>query len=135
MSQATRRGRALGIGGVFFKAGDTGAIGDWYRDALGFDIAEWGGALFPWQREDGKPGWTVWSPFASDTTYFDPGDKPYMINLLVDDLDSLLAHLRERGDRVLDRAEQTEQGRFAYVLDPEGTLLELWEPCDEPALG
>jgi catechol 2,3-dioxygenase-like lactoylglutathione lyase family enzyme len=118
------RPRVIGIGGIFFKARDTAALDDWYRRHLGFAIEPWGGAIF---ADTGK-GYTVWSPFAQDTAYFRPSDKPYMINLRVDDLDGLLAALRAEGVEVLDRREEGEQGKFGYVVDPEGTLLELWEP-------
>lgn len=125
----TGKARVHGFGGVFCKARDPGALAAWYRDQLGFPVEPWGGALFHWQRADGGgDACTVWSAFAADSAYFDPSDKPFMLNLRVDDLDALLASLRAAGCRVLERAEDTPQGRFGYVLDPEGTLLELWQP-------
>jgi catechol 2,3-dioxygenase-like lactoylglutathione lyase family enzyme len=129
--------RVHGIGGVFFKARDPAALSQWYREHLGFDVQEWGGAQFPWQRQDraGEPAYTVWCPFAHDTKYFEPSHKDFMLNLRVDDLDAMLDKLRAQGVRVFDRREQTEQGRFGYAMDPEGLLLELWEPAlDDPAL-
>ncbi len=69
----------------------------------------------------------VWSPFAADSDYFDPSEKPFMVNFRVADLDGLLERLRAAGARVLDRREESENGKFGYVVDPEGTLLELWE--------
>ncbi len=123
--------RVTGIGGVFFKASDTAALAAWYRDNLGVEVQPWGGAQFYWGAESpGAPaGYTVWSPFAADTKYFAPSEKPFMINFRVDDLGALLASLRARGCNVLDRSEDTEQGRFGYVLDPDGNLLELWQPA------
>lgn len=50
-----------------------------------------------------------------------------MINLRVDDVDGLLVQLRERGARVFDRRESMPDGAFEYVMDPEGTLIELWQ--------
>ena len=124
--------RVTGIGGVFFKARDPKALADWYREHLDFDVSEWGGAQFPWKRADsGADGCTVWSPFAQDTAHFAPSDKPFMLNLCVDDLDATLAGLREEGCQVLDRGDDGEYGKFGYVLDPEGTLLELWQPAPE----
>lgn len=125
-----------GIGGVFFKARDPEALGRWYRDHLGLEVAEWGGAVLPWQRTD-RPGnaCTVWSPFRDDTRYFEPGQREFMINFRVDDLDAMLRSLREAGCEVLDRFEDCDNGRFGYVLDPEGSLIELWEPAAEDPEG
>jgi catechol 2,3-dioxygenase-like lactoylglutathione lyase family enzyme len=131
-----KKPRVTGIGGVFFKAHNPASLGAWYRDRLGFDVQDWGGAAFHWNRRDrAGEGYTVWAPFASDTRYFEPSDKPFMLNLRVDDLDAVLATLRSEGVRVLERREDTEQGRFGYCLDPEGNLLELWEPAaNDPTL-
>ena len=124
--------KVTGIGGVFFKSRDPKTLSAWYRDKLGVDVTAWGGAKFSWREEPG--GCTVWTPFAEDTTHFQPSDKPYMVNFRVDDLEGLLAKLRAAGEKVLDRGESGAYGRFGYVLDPEGTLLELWEPPpDVPA--
>jgi catechol 2,3-dioxygenase-like lactoylglutathione lyase family enzyme len=128
--------RVTGIGGIFFKARDPAALGRWYREHLGFEVEPWGGVVFPWDRRDkpGEGGYTVWSPFEESTKYLDPSAKPFMLNLRVDDLDAVLAALRAEGANVLDRREDGENGRFGYVLDPEGTLLELWQPApDDPA--
>jgi predicted enzyme related to lactoylglutathione lyase len=124
--------KVIGIGGVFFKSKDPAALGAWYRERMGMDVEPWGGVKFAWNRVDGAgAGCTVWSPFAADTKYFEPSDKPFMLNLRVDDLDGLLAQLREAGARVLDRREDSPEGKFGYVVDPDGNLLELWEPSDD----
>jgi catechol 2,3-dioxygenase-like lactoylglutathione lyase family enzyme len=121
--------RVHGIGGVFFKAHDPAGLAAWYGRHLGLDIEAWGGATLPWLRvDDGRPGGTVWAPFPADTAYFAPSDKPFMLNFRVDDLEAMLAALRAGGCNVLDRREDGELGRFGYVLDPEGHLLELWQP-------
>ena len=126
----SKKPRVHGIGGVFFKARDPKALADWYREHLDFDIAGWGGTMFAWKRADtGAEGGTVWSPFAQDTQHFAPSDKPFMVNLCVDDLDATLAALRAEGCNVLERGEDGDYGKFGYVLDPEGTLLELWQPA------
>jgi predicted enzyme related to lactoylglutathione lyase len=124
-----RAPRVHGIGGVFFKSNDPESLAGWYREHLDFDIADWGGTSFPWKRADsGGEGCTVWSPFRNDTQYFMPSDKPFMLNLRVDDLETTLGELRVEGCRVLDRREDGAYGKFGYVLDPEGNLLELWQP-------
>ena len=127
--------RVHGIGGIFFKANDPQALADWYGRHLGLEVPPgWAGALLPWKRADtGADALTVWSPFAADTRYFEPGDKPYMLNFRVDDLDAMLAELRAAGCTVLDRYDATEQGKFGYVQDPEGAVVELWQPAADDA--
>jgi catechol 2,3-dioxygenase-like lactoylglutathione lyase family enzyme len=117
----------LGIGGVFVKSKDADALRRWYRDMLGLEIQEWGGAQL-WST----PGrtYSVWSAFRAETGYFQPSTREFMINLRVDDLDELLAQLRARGAEVLGRGENSPDGKFGYVVDPDGTLLELWQPLD-----
>ena len=124
--------KVTGVGGVFFKSDDPDALRTWYRERLGLAIEPWGGTQFFFDRRD-KPGvgYTVWNPFPADTKYFDPSEKPFMVNLRVDDLEGMLAELRAAGARVLDRHEAGENGNFGYVVDPEGNLLELWEQCDD----
>jgi predicted enzyme related to lactoylglutathione lyase len=122
--------RVTGIGGVFFKASDPQALREWYRRHLGLEIEAYGGTAFRWAvpEEGGREGMTVWSVFPEDTAYFDPSDAPFMINYRVADLDALLAALREEGCEVDDRVEEVPEGRFGWVMDPEGNRLELWEP-------
>lgn len=120
--------RVTGIGGIFFKAKDPKALGAWYRDHLGLDVTDWGGAIFNWGGPDSETGMTIWSAFASDTTYLDPGTASFMINFRVADLHTLLAALKREGCNVLDRTETSEQGKFGWVIDPEGNKVELWEP-------
>lgn len=122
--------RVTGIGGIFFKAKDPKALGDWYRQHLGIDVQAWGGAAFGWNGADNPEGigTTVWSPFAADTGYFAPSDAPFMVNYRVEDLHALLAALRAEGVQVMDKVEESEHGKFGWVMDPEGNKLELWQP-------
>ena len=123
------RPRVHGIGGVFFKAEDPDALAKWYAEHLDVGGEGWGGHIFNWKRADtGDDAMTVWSPFKASTEYFLPSEKAYMVNLRVDDLDGTLKALRSEGCNVLERYESNEQGKFGYVLDPEGGLVELWEP-------
>lgn len=119
--------RVTGIGGIFFKARDPQALGEWYRQHLGLDVADWGGVAFRW-ADDSATGTTIWSPFKDDTGYFAPSTAPFMVNFRVADLHALLAALRAEGCAVLDKVEESEYGKFGWVLDPEGNKLELWEP-------
>lgn len=120
--------RVTGIGGIFFKSRDPAALGAWYRDHLGLDVADWGGAVFRWGGAGSEQGMTLWSPFKQDTTYLEPGTASFMVNFRVADLDGLLAALRSEGCNVVERTEASAQGRFGWVIDPEGNKVELWEP-------
>lgn len=120
--------RVTGIGGVFFKSADPKGLGAWYRDHLGLDVSKWGGAIFQWGGPGSAPGTTIWSPFAQDTQYMEPGKASFMINFRVEDLSALLAALRAEGCNVLEKTQASEQGKFGWVIDPEGNKIELWEP-------
>ncbi len=124
--------RVTGIGGIFFKSKDPKVLGDWYRRHLGIDVEDWGGATFRWANESNPPGigTTVWSPFKEDTTYFTPGRASFMINYRVEDLRALLEQLRAEGCDVDEKVEESEYGKFGWVIDPEGNRLELWQPPD-----
>ncbi len=115
-----------GIGGIFFKAQDPQALAAWYRDMLGLAVEDWGGIVMK-PRADGPP-FTLWSPFAADTTYMAPSTREHMINFAVDDLDDFVAQLAAKGVDVLGRDDSDPNGRFAWILDPEGTKVELWQP-------
>jgi catechol 2,3-dioxygenase-like lactoylglutathione lyase family enzyme len=117
--------KITGLGGVFIKARDAAALRAWYKDVLGLPLESWGGAQL-WN--DGPRNYGVWAAFESTSKYFAPSTERFMLNLRVDDLDALLAELRTRGANVLDRREDTPDGKFGYVVDPEGTLIELFEP-------
>ena len=118
--------KVLGIGGVFFKTADVAALNAWYARVLGFEATEHG-VMFPPLPPGGL---TVWSPFAADTTYFAPSDAPVMLNLVVDDLDGVLARVRAEGVDVLG-AQDESYGRFAWIMDPAGLKLELWQAAAE----
>ena len=122
--------RVTGLGGIFFKAQDPSALRAWYREHLGLAADEHGSVTFAW-RDGERPertGQTVWALFPADTRYFEPSRAPFMINFRVDDLDGLLSQLRQAGVEVEGRVEEYDYGRFAWVTDPEGHRIELWEP-------
>ncbi|HWA89032.1 MAG TPA: VOC family protein [Rhizomicrobium sp.] len=118
--------RITGIGGIFFKARDPKALAAWYRDVLGLKVEEWGGAMLR-TDEPGRPDITVWNAFSADTKYFEPSTREFMINFAVDDLDGVVAQLEAKGVAILKRDDGDPHGRFAWILDPEGTKLELWQ--------
>jgi predicted enzyme related to lactoylglutathione lyase len=117
--------RFTGIGGIFFKAKDPKALGAWYRQYLGIDVQEWGGAAFSWGTGGGT---TIWSVGGADGDPFAPSAASFMINYRVDNLAALLAALRAEGCEVLDKTEDSEYGKFGWVIDPEGNKVELWQP-------
>ena len=119
--------RVTGIGGIFFKAKDPKALQAWYKQHLGVDVKPWGGAAFRWADEDGKPtgGTTAWSIFSAESDSF---AGSFMVNYRVADLHALLKALREEGCKVLDKVDESEYGKFGWVVDPEGNKVELWEP-------
>lgn len=123
--------RVTGIGGVFFQARDPDALRTWYRDQLGIDVQPWGGAAFAWTDDAGPVnGTTAWSIDAAGGDHFAPSTSTFMINYRVDDLDALLLALREAGCNVLEKTDDSEYGKFGWVMDPEGNKVELWQPPD-----
>jgi predicted enzyme related to lactoylglutathione lyase len=122
--------RVTGIGGIFFKAKDAPALQAWYKRHLGVDVQPWGGAAFDWTDDEGKPtgGTTAWSITSMESKQFAPSDATFMVNYRVHDLHALIAALREEGCNVLDKVDDSEYGKFGWVIDPEGNKVELWEP-------
>ena len=127
--------RVTGIGGVFFKTRDPAATIRWYEHHLGIEVGtgegEGGFSVFPW-RERAQPdrtACTVWSPFREDTRYFDPSGASFMINYRVRNLDAMLGQLRDAGIEIVGEPENHPNGRFAWILDPDGRKIELWEPA------
>lgn len=126
--------KVTGIGGIFFKADDPAKLNAWYEKHLGLPVSEWG-AVFKWSDID-KPeakasGQTVWNPFKSDTDYFSPSEKPFMINYRVENLTELLDALRNEGVAIVGEMQEFSYGKFAWIMDPEGNKIELWEPVDD----
>ncbi len=122
--------RVTGIGGIFFKSNDPTALGAWYKTHLGIDVQPWGGAAFDWNNPDNPTGvgTTVWSLLSADTTKFAPSAAPFMVNYRVADLHALLAALRSDGVQVEERVDESEYGKFGWLVDPEGNKVELREP-------
>ncbi|MBF6607191.1 MAG: hydroxyacid dehydrogenase [Flavobacterium sp.] len=122
-----------GIGGVFFKANDPTILKEWYQKHLGLNVDPYG-CTFWWKDNNDNPASTQWSPFKADTSYFDPSPKQFMQNFRVDDLDRLLAALEADGVTLVGTPESHDYGKFAWILDPEGNKIELWQPNDSAFL-
>jgi predicted enzyme related to lactoylglutathione lyase len=122
--------RVTGIGGVFFQAKNPETLRAWYKKHLGIDVQQWGGAMFTWTDDEGKPtnGTTVWSVGAAGGSQYAPSTAAFMINYRVADLAALLRALREEGCNVLEKTDDSEFGKFGWVMDPEGNKVELWQP-------
>ena len=121
--------KVLGLGGLFFKSADPTATREWYARVLGIAFADWGGTVFLPQAAAEHPGAaTVFSPFDASTDYFEPSDQPYMFNLMVDDLEGMLARCAENGVEPVMTMMGEANGDFAHVMDPDGRKIELWQP-------
>lgn len=124
--------RVTGIGGIFFKAKDAPALHAWYKRHLGIDVQPWGGTAFSWTDESGTPvgGMTIWSVGPDSADAYAPSTASFMVNYRVENARELARMLKEEGCQVLDRIEESDYGTFAWVIDPEGNKVELWQPPD-----
>ena len=125
----SRQGRVLGIGGIFFKSADPQQMKAWYGQHLG--LADSGhGVMLPWREQDNPDceQMTIWSVFPGTTNYFEPSAASFMINYIVDDLDALLDRLAKAGVRIDPKRQDESYGRFAWIYDPDGNKIELWQP-------
>jgi predicted enzyme related to lactoylglutathione lyase len=125
--------RVTGIGGFFFKTENPVATRDWYNTHLGIPTDQYGWT-FRWKDNEGNECSTQWSPFGTDTTYFSPSEKPFMMNFRVHDLEALLVALKEEGVTIVGEMETYDYGKFGWILDPDGNKIELWEPIDSAFL-
>ena len=121
--------QVIGLGGLFFKSPDPAATRDWYARVLGIEFGEWGGTVFMPQTAAAQEGAaTVFSPFSAETTYFAPSDSDFMFNLMVDDLDAMLARCAQEGVEPVGEPMDEPNGRFAHIMDCDGRKVELWQP-------
>lgn len=123
--------KVTGIGGIFFKCKNPDKLKEWYKTHLGLDTDQYG-TNFEWRQgaDTTKKGFTQWSPFSENTKYFQPSTKEFMINYRVENLEWLIAQLREEGVTIVDEIESFEYGKFIHIVDLEGNKIELWEPND-----
>ncbi len=121
--------KVLGVGGVFFKVNDPKALLAWYARVLGQEVLPFGAVMFePAAAAAHQGSATVFSPFKVDTEYFKPSTREFMINLMVDDLEGMLARCKEHGVEPIHRLPNEPNGEFAHIVDPEGIKIELWQP-------
>lgn len=122
--------RVTGLGGIFFKAKNPDNLRNWYSKHLELPLEDWGGMTFRWRDADQpeREGATAWSVFPASSKYFDPSSSPFMINYRVANLAQVIEQLRSEGCQVDEKVDESEFGKFGWVMDPEGNRIELWEP-------
>jgi len=128
--KSQNEGHVLGIGGVFVRSADTKALIAWYQRVLGFGYDGYGCNFSVKDADTKDKDFQVWSPFKADTEYFGDKNKQFMINFRVKDLDALLEKIKAEGVELAGGPETHDEGKFAWIIDPEGTKLELWESPD-----
>lgn len=124
--------KVTGLGGVFIKCKDPKGINEWYAKNLGLETSPYG-TTFEWRHEEdpSKKGSTTWCAFPEDSETFKPSAKPFMINYRVENLVALVEELKKENVTIVDEIAEYDYGKFVHVLDPEGHLIELWEPAGE----
>jgi predicted enzyme related to lactoylglutathione lyase len=122
--------RVTGIGGVFFKStADHKALAEWYGKNLGIQFEPWGGAILKWgDDQSADEGVTVWHVAEKNTEWFSPSTASFMINYRIDSMSDMLKQLKQNGIDILKGPESHDNGIFAWILDPDGNKIELWEP-------
>ena len=124
---AEQSGHVTGIGGIFVKSKDPKALSQWYSEVLGLEIKPWGGAALPFDMP-GHPPKVLWSASAESSNSMSPSRREFSINFAVDDMDAIIARVTAKGVPVLKRDDNDAFGRFAWIQDPDGTKIELWQP-------
>ncbi len=126
--------RVTGIGGIFFKARDPKALAAWYAQHLGLSLEGFGGALLRWPLDTAKDGGvTVWHVAEKTTEWFSPSESAFLVNYRVDDLAELIEQLAKAGIALVNGPDVEANGTFAWVMDPEGNKVELWQPAVAPS--
>ena len=114
-----------GLGGVFVTSKDPRALAKWYRDVLGVALEPWGGAILRYDAP-GHPPMALWNAMPENSDEIVPSHRDFMINFAVDDLDAYVARLKAKGVAIV-KVEADKTGKFAWILDPDGTKIELWQ--------
>lgn len=127
-------GRITGVGGIFFRSRNPKALMAWYRETLGLKVEDWGGVVMSYEAPRHPPAVTV-TAFPEASAMMSPSRREFMINFAVDDLDAFLARLKAKNVTVLKRDDNDPYGRFAWILDPDGTKIELYEPKPDQSGG
>lgn len=123
-------GKIVGLGGPFIKSKDPKVLAAWYQDILGLQFNGNTYVDLPFTKEDGQPsaGSNVLSFFKEGNDYFKPSTKDVMLNFRVEGFRDLIATLKEKGVEMVGEPMEEAYGKFAWIMDPEGNKIELWEP-------
>lgn len=116
--------KITGIGGCFFRSKDPEALARWYEKNFGINSMS---STSVWEQAAGP---TVFAPFNADSSYF-PATQSCMFNFRVSDMAAMLAQLQANGVKIDETQQEDAIGKFAWVYDPEGNKIELWEPAQE----
>ena len=124
------KAKVTGIGGVFLLSRGGGkSLASWYEKHLGMRIEDWGGVILKWEDDIAEDnGITVWGTANQDSDWFSPSESTFMINYRIDDLEAMVEQLTAAGIDILQGPEYHENGIFAWIMDPDGNKIELWEP-------
>jgi catechol 2,3-dioxygenase-like lactoylglutathione lyase family enzyme len=125
--QAEPAGRITGVGGVFVTSSDPKSLAAWYRDVLGIQLEPWGGATLRYDAPEHPPT-VAWNVLRTGSGYLAPSKREFMLDFAVDDMDAFVARLKAKGVAILKRDDSDPSGKFAWILDPDGTKIELWQP-------
>lgn len=124
--------KVIGVGGIFFKAKKPSRLRKWYKDHLSFNLNPYGSSFeFRNANNPEKVQYFLWSVFKSDTDYFSPSTKEFMVNFRVENIEKTVAYLRKIGTKIIDEVTTYPYGKFVHILDPEGNTIELWEANDD----
>ncbi len=119
-------GHVTGLGGVFVTSKDPKALAKWYHEVLGINLETWGGAILRYDAP-GHPPMALWNAMPENSDEVAPSHRDFMLNFAVDDMDAYVARLQAKGVTILKRQED-QTGKFAEILDPDGTKVEFWQP-------
>jgi len=125
--------KVIGIGGIFFFSDDTEKTKDWYTKNLGFEMNDWGSASFE-SLDINRPeiiNSIQWTPFTRGDDYFTPSNKDFMINYRVQNIEGLVAKLKNNGVTLVDSISIYDYGKFIHIMDEDGNKIELWEPTEQ----
>lgn len=126
-----------GIGGAFLFSNNPKQLAEWYRDNLGISYHESPDcssfyASFEYRdfTDASVKRSTTWAILPSGN---DINGKPRtgQINYRVKSMTETLSHLQSKGVTI-DKTEDCEYGKFAWVTDPDGNKIELYEEAPEP---
>lgn len=124
--------KVTGVGGIFFFSDDPDQTKQWYAEHLGLEVNQWGSSFeFRNAHRPDEINYLQWSPFKSDSDYFEPSQNEFMVNYRVQNIEGLVKQLKAKGVEVIDNIQSFDYGKFVHIMDSDGRKIELWEPVDQ----